>query len=125
MMSDITEEEWNRIREHFGDLAYECPEMHRQMLEILDMQDPDAALEMATKEVRADFAEGLSVRIASLNLTVTTVLRLRRRSRRPRRSWTALLMAPSNPGTRSKNKPPMTDLDDIEKAISALNRQVR
>lgn len=63
MMSDITEEEWNRIREHFGDLAYECPEMHRQMLEILDMQNPDAALETATKELRADFAEGLSVRL--------------------------------------------------------------
>lgn len=68
MMSDTTEEEWNRIREHFGDLAYECPEMHRQMLEILDTQDPDAALEMATKEMRADFAESLSVRIGFAEL---------------------------------------------------------
>ncbi|QKN14337.1 hypothetical protein HR059_07615 [Sinorhizobium meliloti WSM1022] len=68
MMSDITEEEWKRIREHFGDLAYECPEMQRQMLEILAMQDPDAALETATKELRADFAEGLSVRLGLAEL---------------------------------------------------------
>lgn len=33
-------------------------------------------------------------------------------------------MALSNPGTRSKTKPPMPDLDDIEKAIRPLNRQV-
>lgn len=41
MTSDITEEEWQRIRRHFGDVAYECPEMHRKMLEILDVQDDD------------------------------------------------------------------------------------
>ena len=48
-MPDITEEEWTRIREHFGDLAYECPEMRRQKLEILDMRDPDAAVVKATQ----------------------------------------------------------------------------
>ncbi|MET4687729.1 hypothetical protein [Sinorhizobium fredii] len=67
-MSDITEEGWQRIRRHFGDLAYEHPEVHRQMLEILDMRDPDAALETATKELRADFAEGLSVRLGLAEL---------------------------------------------------------
>ncbi|MBP2235342.1 hypothetical protein J2Z31_001834 [Sinorhizobium kostiense] len=43
-MSDITDEQWQRIREHYGDLAYEHPEMHRMMLEILNMRAPDAAI---------------------------------------------------------------------------------
>lgn len=62
-MSDITEEEWKRIREHYGDLAYEHPELHRMMLELLDTDDLDKTLEAATKEMRADLAEGLGVRL--------------------------------------------------------------
>jgi hypothetical protein len=75
MISDITEEEWKRIREHFGDLAYESPEMHRQMLEILAMQDPDTALETATKSCVPISLKAFRCASASLNLTVVTVLR--------------------------------------------------
>lgn len=53
--SDITDEEWQRIRRHFGDLAYEHPEMHRMMLDLLDMNDLDKALETATDELRTNF----------------------------------------------------------------------
>ncbi|TCA08590.1 hypothetical protein [Rhizobium leguminosarum] len=60
MTSDITEEQWQRLRVHFGDLAYEHPELHRAMLDLLDAKDLDGA-ERATKEMRADFAEGLAV----------------------------------------------------------------
>ncbi|MDW9570220.1 hypothetical protein GOA98_24615 [Sinorhizobium meliloti] len=38
------------------------------MLETLAMQDPGAALETATKELRADFAEGLLVRLGLAEL---------------------------------------------------------
>lgn len=39
-MSDISEKEWQRIRQHFGDLAYEHPEMHKMMLELLSTDSP-------------------------------------------------------------------------------------
>ena len=34
-MSDITEQEWQILRKHFGDLAYEEPHNHRRFLETL------------------------------------------------------------------------------------------
>lgn len=34
-MSDITEEEWQLLREQFGDLAYEEPHNHRRFLAVL------------------------------------------------------------------------------------------
>lgn len=46
-MSDISKEDWERVRQHFGDLAYEHPELHAVMLELLD-----AALEKATRSRR-------------------------------------------------------------------------
>jgi hypothetical protein len=63
MTSDITEEEWQRIRAHYGDLAFEHPEMHRMMLNLIDAKEIDGALEKATKELRADCAEGPSARL--------------------------------------------------------------
>ena len=44
-MTDLTDEKWQRLRVHFGDLAYEHPEMHSMMLDLLDANDLDAALE--------------------------------------------------------------------------------
>ncbi|MEY9830788.1 hypothetical protein [Sinorhizobium fredii] len=55
MTSDTAEKEWQRIREHYGDLAYEHPEMHRMMLDLLDTDDLDKALETATDELRTNF----------------------------------------------------------------------
>lgn len=63
MMSDISKEDWERIRQHFGDLAYEHPELHSVMLDLLGAKDLDVALEKATKEMRADFAERLAIRL--------------------------------------------------------------
>lgn len=54
-MSDISEKEWQRIRMHFGDLAYEHVEMHKMMLELLAADDPDKALKTATDELRTNF----------------------------------------------------------------------
>lgn len=34
-MSDITEEEWQLLREQFGDLAYEEPHNHQRFLALL------------------------------------------------------------------------------------------
>jgi len=50
-MSDLSEKEWQRIRQHFGDLAYEHAEMHKMMLELLSTDDLDKALETATDEL--------------------------------------------------------------------------
>jgi hypothetical protein len=44
-MTDLTDEKWQRLRVHFGDLAYEHPEMHSKMLDLLHASDLDAALE--------------------------------------------------------------------------------
>lgn len=63
MMSDISQNDWERIRQHFGDLAYEHPELHTVMLQLLDANDLDGALEKATRSMLADFAEGLAVRL--------------------------------------------------------------
>ncbi|TAZ73816.1 hypothetical protein ELH70_14700 [Rhizobium ruizarguesonis] len=46
---DITDEQWLRIRSRFGDLAYEHPEMHHIMLELLDTTDIEVALEKPPK----------------------------------------------------------------------------
>ncbi|MCZ7885394.1 hypothetical protein [Agrobacterium salinitolerans] len=62
-MTELTEEQWQRVRRHFGDLAYEHPELHTVMLELLDANDLDGALEKATRSMRADFAEGLAARL--------------------------------------------------------------
>ncbi|PDT81813.1 hypothetical protein [Sinorhizobium sp. BJ1] len=51
-MSDLSEKDWQRIRQHFGDLAYEHAEMHKMMLELLSTDDLDKALETATDELR-------------------------------------------------------------------------
>ncbi|MDX0534358.1 hypothetical protein GOC55_12945 [Sinorhizobium medicae] len=51
-MSDISKEDWERVRQHFGDLAYEHPELHAVMLELLDANDLDGALEKATRSRR-------------------------------------------------------------------------
>lgn len=41
-MSDITDEEWQLLREHYGDLAYEEPHNHRRYLEaIREVQDKE------------------------------------------------------------------------------------
>lgn len=40
MITDISAEDWQRIRQHFGDLAYEHPELHHAMLEILEAEGP-------------------------------------------------------------------------------------
>lgn len=40
MMTDISEGDWQRIRQHYGDLAYEHPEMHPVMLELLERDGP-------------------------------------------------------------------------------------
>lgn len=34
-MSDITDAEWQLIREHFGDMAYEEPDNHQGMLKVI------------------------------------------------------------------------------------------
>lgn len=39
--SKITDEQWQRLPTHFGDMAYEHPEMRHEMLEILDRQKAD------------------------------------------------------------------------------------
>ncbi|WP_331373354.1 hypothetical protein [Sinorhizobium chiapasense] len=52
-MSDISEKEWQRIRQHYGDLAYEHPEMHSMMLDLLDTDALDKAL--GTDEPRTNF----------------------------------------------------------------------
>ncbi len=39
----MSEEDWQRIRRHYGDLAYEHPELHAVMLEILNTNDPPDA----------------------------------------------------------------------------------
>lgn len=62
-MSDISKEDWQRIRQFFGDLAYEHPELHEVMLELLDAKDLDTALVKATEELRANFAENLAARL--------------------------------------------------------------
>lgn len=54
-MSDISEKEWQRIRKHSGDLAYEHAEMHKMMLELLAADDLDKALKTATDELRTNF----------------------------------------------------------------------
>ncbi len=46
-MSDIREEEWELLREQFGDLAYEEPHNHRLFLALLAKHRED-------KEVDAD-----------------------------------------------------------------------
>lgn len=49
MTSDITDEQWQRLRVHYGDLAYEHPEMHKVMLDILDRAPdvpPDDGVEL-------------------------------------------------------------------------------
>lgn len=38
-MSELTEEQWHRIRRHFGDVVYEHPELHVAMLEIVDQME--------------------------------------------------------------------------------------
>jgi len=35
-MNDLTDEQWQRIRRHFGDVAYEYPDMLQAMLAIID-----------------------------------------------------------------------------------------
>lgn len=35
-MNELTEEQWQRVRRHFGDVAYEHPELHKAMLEIIE-----------------------------------------------------------------------------------------
>lgn len=44
-MSDISEQEWQLLRQHFGDLAYEEPHNHRRYLEaihkVLDDKEDD------------------------------------------------------------------------------------
>ena len=40
-MTDISAEDWERIRMHFGNLCYEHPELHAVMLDILGSKDPD------------------------------------------------------------------------------------
>ena len=37
-MSDITDAEWQLIREHFGDLAYEEPHNHHRMLKVIKQE---------------------------------------------------------------------------------------
>ena len=39
-MSGISENDWELIRRRFGDLAYEHPELHPSMLEIIEAEDP-------------------------------------------------------------------------------------
>ncbi len=63
MMSDISQQDWDRIRRQYGDLAYEHPELHTIMLELLDAKDLDGALEKATRSMRANFAESLAARL--------------------------------------------------------------
>lgn len=60
-MSDISRMEWQRIRQHFGDLAYEHAEMHKMMLEILFTDDIDKALETARDELRTKFNARTSI----------------------------------------------------------------
>lgn len=40
-MSEITEEEWQLLREQFGDLAYEEPHNHQRFLSLLRDRLPD------------------------------------------------------------------------------------
>ena len=40
LMSGISENDWELIRRRFGDLAYEHPELHPSMLEIIEAEDP-------------------------------------------------------------------------------------
>lgn len=35
-MTNISVEDWERIRQHFGDLAYEHPELHSVMLDLIE-----------------------------------------------------------------------------------------
>ena len=51
-MTELTEEQWQRVRRHFGDVAYEHPELHAVMLDLLDANDLDGALERATRSKR-------------------------------------------------------------------------
>ena len=49
MMSDISQKDWERIRRHYGDLAYEHPELHKTMLRMLDRDDSVPAVETIAK----------------------------------------------------------------------------
>ncbi|WP_280949327.1 hypothetical protein [Ensifer aridi] len=38
-MIELTHDQLQRIRHHFGDLVYEHPELHPMMLEIIEQMD--------------------------------------------------------------------------------------
>ena len=40
-MNEMTDEQWQRIRRHFGDVAYEHPELHVAMLEIIEQLEKE------------------------------------------------------------------------------------
>lgn len=40
-MNQLTDEQWQRIRRHFGDVAYEHPEMADVMLEIVEQLEKE------------------------------------------------------------------------------------
>lgn len=40
MSRPVSDEEWQRLRNAYGDLAYEHPEMHEVLLKVLEKEKP-------------------------------------------------------------------------------------